>query len=122
MTLPRQLFRRRIADALASLVAQKHRTAKQIARTYSIDPSTAENLRKGHLSVPTLEKAVATDGWELWMALGEAVIGQPYDQHLQTLIERTAREQADRAWQRDRVRQMESRAAELGAVLHRPAA
>lgn len=122
MTLPRQLFRRRIADALASLVAQKHRTAKQIARTYSIDPSTAENLRKGHLSVPTLEKTVATDGWDLWMALGEAVIGQPYHQHLETVIEREARVQEQRAWERDRVHQMEIRAAELGAVLSRPGA
>lgn len=103
MPLPRQLFGRRIADALSSLIAQKHRTAKEVARAYGIDPATAENLRKGHLSVPTLDKAIASDGWDLWMSLGEAVIGQPYDQHLEQRIEETRRVQDRIAAQRRRV-------------------
>lgn len=122
MTLPRHLFPHRMADALCGLVSQKHGTAKRMARAYGIDPSTAENLRKGHLSVPTLEKVAKAEGWALWVALGEEMFGQTYPDHLQDIIERTAREQAARADERDRVRQMEVRASELGAVLSRPAA
>ena len=122
MPLDRQIFPRRIADALTDLIRQRHTTAKQAARAYGIDPSTAENLRKGHLSVPTLEKVAKAEGWALWVALGEEMFGQTYPDHLQDIIERTAREQAARADERDRVRQMEVRASELGAVLSRPAA
>ena len=122
MPLDRHIFPRRIADALTDLIRQRHTTAKQAARAYGIDPSTAENLRKGHLSVPTLEKVAKAEGWALWVALGEEMFGQTYPDHLQDIIERTAREQAARADERDRVRQMEVRASELGAVLSRPAA
>jgi len=120
MTLPRQLVPLRMAEALASLLSQRHTTAKQIARAYAIDPSTAENLRKGHLSVPTLEKVVKAEGWALWAELGREMIGHGYSEHLQSIIEREARVQEDRQAERARVRQMESRAAELGRVLSRP--
>lgn len=122
MPLDRQLFPKRMAEALAALLTQKHVTAKQIARAYQIDPSTAENLRKGHLSVPTLEKVVKAEGWALWAELGREMIGQSYPEHLETLIERTAREQEQRSWERDRVRQMEERALELDAVSRRTGA
>ena len=110
MPLDRQLFRRRIADALTDLIAQKHSTAKQAAKAYGIDPSTAENLRKGHLSVPTLEKVARTDGWAIWAALGEEIFGQTYEDHLQSLIEETRRAQENLARRRDHVRQLEARA------------
>lgn len=116
MPLDRQLFPKRMAEALAALLTQKHVTAKQIARAYQIDPSTAENLRKGHLSVPTLEKVVKAEGWALWAELGRELIGQSYPEHLQTIIERTDREQEQRSWERDRVRQMEERARQLDPV------
>lgn len=114
MTLDRQLFRRRIADALTDLISQKHTTAKQAARAYGIDPSTAENMRKGHLSVPTLEKVVQAEGWGLWAALGEELFGHSYDQHLEDIIEDTRRAQENLARRRDHVRQLEARAFGLG--------
>jgi hypothetical protein len=77
MPLDRQLFGHRIADALAALLAQRYPTAKQLARGIGVEPATAENLRKGHLSVPTLEKAVEAGGRELWNKLGDAIFGEP---------------------------------------------
>lgn len=119
MPLPRQLFGRRIADALAALISQKHTTAKQAARAYGLDPSTAENLRKGHLSVPTLEKVVAAEGWALWAELGREIIGQGYPEYLQAIIEAEANAQRERERHRDNVVRLETRARDLGAVLDR---
>jgi transcriptional regulator with XRE-family HTH domain len=76
MPLNRQLFRRSIAEALAELLSQKYASAKSMARALGIDPSTAENLRKGHLSVPTLEKALVAEGRDLWRRLGEEIFGE----------------------------------------------
>lgn len=112
----------RIAEALSSLLTRKHPTAKHMAKAYSIDPSTAENLRKGHLSVPTLEKVVRAEGWALWAALGEELTGQSYADHLQSIIEREADVQRDRESQRDAVRRMETRARDLGRILDGSAA
>lgn len=122
MTLDRQLFRRRIADALTDLISQKHKTAKQAAKAYGIDPSTAENLRKGHLSVPTLEKVARAEGWALWTALGEELFGQSYDEYLAHIIEREAHVQRERERTRANVVRLETRARELGHLLSRPAA
>lgn len=122
MPLDRQLFPRRMAEALSNLLGQRHSTSKQIARAYGLDPSTAENLRKGHLSVTTLEKVVQTEGWGLWAELGREMMGQTYPDYLQHVIEREAHEQERRAWERDRVRQMESRARDLGDILARASA
>ena len=119
MTLDRQLFRRRIADALTDLLSQRHKTAKQAAKAYGIDPSTAENMRKGHLSVPTLEKVARAEGWALWAALGEELFGQSYDQYLASIIEREAHAQKERERHRDNVVRLETRARQLGAVLAR---
>jgi transcriptional regulator with XRE-family HTH domain len=122
MPLDRQIFRRRMADAVTDLIRQKHTTAKQAARAYGIDPSTAENLRKGHLSVPTLEKVARAEGWALWAELGREIFGQTYADHLQSIIEQEAHEQAQREAARDQFRRLERRAAELVALHHRPAA
>lgn len=122
MPAPRQLFARRMAEALAVLLSQKHPTAKQIARAYKIDPTTAENLRKGHLSVPTLEKVVRVEGWSLWDELGAEMMGQTRIQHLQSVIEQEANEQAQREAARDQFRSLEERAAELVDLHHRSAA
>lgn len=119
MPLRQQLFGRRLAEAMTDLVRQKHATAKQAARAYGIDPSTAENMRKGHLSVPTLEKVARAEGWALWAALGEELFGQSYEQHLQVIIEETARAQEGLARRRDHVRQLEARAAGLAGVGNR---
>jgi len=122
MTLERQLFPRRMADALASLLSQRHGSAKRIAKTYKIDPSTAENLRKGHLSVPTLEKIVKVEGWALWAELGREMIGHGYPEHLQNIIEREANVQRDRERERDSVRRMEAVARDLVRLPDRSAA
>lgn len=119
MPLDRQLFGRRIACALSDLISQKHRTAKQAARAYGLDPSTAENLRKGHLSVPTLEKVVKTEGWALWAELGREIIGEGYPEYLQAIIEAEANAQKERERHRDNVVRLEARAANLGNLLDR---
>ena len=117
MPLDRQLFPRRMAEALANLLGQRHSSSKQIARAYGLDPSTAENLRKGHLSVTTLEKVLRIEGWRLWAELGREMTGESYDQYLQSVIEREAHVQEQRQRERDRIRAMESRARELGDLL-----
>ena len=122
MPINRHLIPLRMAEALAALLLQRHATAKQIARAYKIDPSTAENLRKGHLSVPTLEKVVKAEGWALWAELGRELIGHDYPEHLQIIIEREANVQRDREAARDRVRQMEDRARDLDRVRSGPPA
>lgn len=122
MPLPRQLFGRRMAEALASLLSQRHTTAKQIARSYKIDPTTAENLRKGHLSVPTLEKVVKAEGWALWAELGREMFGQDYHEYLQDIIERENHAQQERQRYRDNVVRLETRAHDLGAILDRKSA
>lgn len=122
MPLRQQLFGRRLADAMTDLIRQKHTTAKQAARAYGIDPSTAENMRKGHLSVPTLEKVARAEGWALWAALGEELFGQSYDEHLASIIESEAHAQKERERHRDNVVRLQSRARELGQLLHRQSA
>lgn len=119
MPLGQQLFGRRIADALNDLIRQKHSTAKQAARAYGIDPTTAENMRKGHLSVPTLEKVAKTEGWALWAALGEQLTGETYAEYLHRITEEHAHDQRARESERDRVRQMEQRARDASDFLAR---
>lgn len=113
MPLSRQLIGRRLAEALSDLLGQQHSTAKKIAKAYRIDPTTAENLRKGHLSVPTLEKVVRAEGWALWAALGEELLGTTYEQHLASKIEETRRAHDRLEERRAVVRDLEARAAEL---------
>lgn len=112
MPTDRQHFPRRMATALAGLLSRVHPTAKHMARAYQIDPATAENIRKGHLSIPTLEKVVAVEGWSLWAALGEELTGHTYDQHLENRIEETRRVKERLKARRERIRQMEARAGQ----------
>lgn len=114
-----------VGDAVRDLVRRRwqNNTAKHLERHWDLDPKTAKNVvGNGHVSERTLTKAIRAEGWSFVAALGEELTGQTYDQHLQNIIEETAREQEARERQRDRVRQMEVRARELGAVLSRPAA
>lgn len=114
-----------VGDAVRDLVRRRWQsnTAKHLERQWDLDPKTAKNVvGNGHVSERTLTKAIRAEGWSFVAALGEELTGQTYDQHLQNIIEETAREQEARERQRDRVRQMEVRARELGAVLSRPAA
>lgn len=87
MPLNRQLFRRSLAEALQDLLSQKYPTAKAMARGVKIDPSTAENLRKQHLSITTLEKALLAEGRELWNRLGDEIYGETFYQFEERRIE-----------------------------------
>lgn len=119
MPLARQLIPHRMADALCALLSQKHTTAKQMARAYKIDPATAENLRKGHLSVPTLEKVVKAEGWGLWAELGREMTGESYADYLHRITQRQADEQREREAQRDRIRTLETQAIHMGHLPRR---
>lgn len=114
-----------VGDAVRDLVRRRwpNNAAKHLERSWELDPKTAKNVvGNGNVSERTLTKAIRAEGWSFVAALAEELTGQTYDQHLQSIIEETAREQEARERQRDRVRQMEVRAAELGALLSRPAA
>lgn len=78
MPLDRQLFGRSMAEALASLLGQKYRSAKDLAIGVGIDISTAENLRKGHLSVTTLQKVLAKEGRALANRLLDELYGETF--------------------------------------------
>lgn len=92
MPVSRQLFRRSLAETLAELLGQHFPTAKALHRGIKIDISTAENLRKGHLSVPTLEKALDYGGRELWEKLGDELFGETFYQFEERRINAAIRE------------------------------
>lgn len=94
MPLNRQLFRRSMAEALSALLGQKYPTAKALHRGIGIDITTAENLRKKHLSVPTLEKALQAEGRDLWNRLGDELYGETFYQFEERRIETAMREAA----------------------------
>lgn len=126
MPADRQLFGFSPGEALADIARQKYASAKQLARAWGIDPTTAANVFKGHLSAPTLAKAVAAEGWSLWEALGTTLTGETYEQYeerrLQSIIEQaeTARENLIRL--RSRRAALDERARELDGTWSRAGA
>jgi hypothetical protein len=92
MPLDRQLFDRSIAEVLAKLLAQRYRTAKLMGRAVGIDPATAENLYKGHLSIPTLQKVMRAEGRDLWNKLGDELFGETFYQFEERRIAAAIRE------------------------------
>jgi len=75
---------RNLGDALA-VVAQKiwpHNTAKQAETEWGLDRSTGKNVVKGVAGGVVVTKAVRAqqekhdNGWALWDALGELIIGE----------------------------------------------
>lgn len=110
MPADRQLFGLAPGEALAEIARQKYRTAKDLARAWGIDPTTAANVFKGHLSAPTLAKAVAAEGWCLWEALGTTLTGETYEQYQERRLHRII-EQAETA--RENLIQLRSRRAAL---------
>lgn len=114
-----------IGDAVRGMVRRrwKNNAAKMIERTWDLDPKTARNVvGNGNVSERTLTKAVRAEGWAFLAALGEELTGQSYDQYLASIIEREAHAQKERERVRDNVVRLETRARELGAVLHRQSA
>jgi hypothetical protein len=104
----------------AARVRWPHNTAKHILRSWPVDPTTAENVTKGHASERTVTKAVKADGWDLWMALGELLIGHTYEAHLEGVIHERERARRRAETRRDNLRSLEARAAGLVALCDRP--
>jgi len=113
-----------IGDALRKLVRKrwKNNAAKQIESLWGIDAKTARNVvSTGNVSERTLTKAARAERWALWMALGEELFDEPYEQFLQAIIderERAARQAEER---RDTLRRLETSAARLVAIPDREA-
>jgi len=117
MPLEKQLFPRDLTAALAGFAAQKYRSAKHLAKAWGIDPSTAANLFRGHLSIPTLSKAIAAEGGDLWDALGREITGETYEQRQERRLKSIIKEAADARQNlhllRTRAALLDERAAEL---------
>lgn len=124
MPLDRQLFDRSMGELLAQFVRRRwpRDTAKHVSRAWEVEPATAANLIKGHASERTITKALKAEGWPLVMALGEAVTGRSYADHLQDIIHETERAREGAARRRDTFVSLEARAAELVAVPAGPVA
>lgn len=121
----RQLFRpaESLGEALKE-AARKLGSAKVVERRWDLDPTTAENVKKGAASARTVVKAVKAErdlgnAWELWDALGELLIGESRDEHeerkLQSIIEATELARS-RLEDRRRRRALLARAADVNAV------
>ena len=119
-----QLFGRSLGEALARMVRERwpRDTAKQVAKAWDLDPSTAANVCRGHASERTFTKAIKAEGWGILAPLGEAMTGQTYDQHLQLIIEETERARQRIESRRDQVIDLEARARALGNLGSRLAA
>lgn len=101
-----------MGEALAKMVRLRwpHGTAKQVARTWDLDQTTAANLIKGHASERTLTKAVRAEGWELLLALGQALTGQTHHEWEELKLQRIIEEATDA---QDRIRRLRTRASLL---------
>jgi hypothetical protein len=94
----RQLFGRTLGETLAKMVRQRwpHSTAKNVARAWGLDPTTAENLIRGHASERTITKALRAEGWELLSALGHALTGQTHHEWEEQRLRRSSRRPSGR--------------------------
>lgn len=107
-------FEKTVGDALRDLVRARYKNnaAKTIERQWGLDPKTAKNVvSQGHVSERTLTKAARAERWALWAALGEELFGQSYDEHLQQMIDETEKARDQLESRRQRLRDMEARAA-----------
>lgn len=110
-------FEKTVGDALRDMIRArfKNNAAKTIEGLWGLDPKTAKNVvSAGHVSERTLTKAARAEGWSLWKALGEELLGQSYEEHLQQLIRETelARDRIEH--RRSQVLDLEERARALG--------
>jgi hypothetical protein len=123
----RQLFRAldNLGEALLTVAkaAFPWNTANHVQRRWGFDPTTAENIAKGKGSAKSVVKAVKAEGvngWALWDALGELIIGESRDafdeRKLQIIIQETERVRTRIEARRVRRAELEARAARLGPV------
>lgn len=96
-------FVRDLREALGLYARRKWRrdTAKQAAKAWGLPHATAANLLKGHASDATVTRVLRAGGWRLASAVVGAVIGETYDDFLQSELEAIAHERA-RIEQQDR--------------------
>ncbi len=94
MPLQRQPAHPRLGELISRFVRDSYPrdTAKHVARRWGVSATTAANVVKGHVSIPTLTKALAAEGWGFWDKIGAAVTGETYAQFeeraLLTVIEK----------------------------------
>lgn len=119
---------RNVGDALAAIALRlfPEHTAKKIAARWRLDPETGRNVVKGKGGATVLTKAIVAErdehdsAWELWVALGESIIGEKIsayqERKLRQAIEST--ENAIRLHQESlaRSRALDERAAQLVAL------
>lgn len=127
----RRLFRplASLGEALRTAARSRwpHHTAKEAARAWDLDPSTADNLAKGIGSARTVVKAVRAEGpdaWSLWDALGELIIGESRDEYdervLALILQETALARQRLEDRKARRAALEARTYGLPAMDHRP--
>ncbi len=95
-----------IGAAVSELMTRcwRYNTAKHLVQAFGYEPSTAENVKKGHVSERSLTRMVHTqqsrsgNAWELWDALGAEVIGETREQYEERKL-RIIIEEAERAQQ-----------------------
>lgn len=95
MGLSPQLFPRTLGEVVAELARQQYPSAKALARAWSIDTKTAENVRDGHAGVRVLAAAISAEGWQFLEALGQTVTGETYEQYQERVLESKIQEVAN---------------------------
>ncbi len=114
-----------IGTAVAELMKRcwRYNTAKQLVLAFGYEPTTAENVKKGHVSERSLTRMVHTqqsrngDAWELWDALGAEVIGETRAQYEERKLRKLV-EEAERAQEGvQRLRTRRERLERLAAAL-----
>lgn len=114
-------FGKTIGDGLRDLIRKRWRNnaAKLIETKWGLDPKTAKNVvTSGHVSERTLTKAVKAERWALWMALGEEVLEEKYEDFLRGVQDEHERAAERTRQRRDDLRDLEARAASV-VDLHR---
>jgi len=108
-----------VGDALRELVRKRFRNnaAKTIETIWGLDPKTAKNVvGQGNVSERTLTKAVNAERWALWMALGEELFDEKYEQHLKAVVHEREQHRAAAEAHADHVRDLEAKASRLVRV------
>jgi hypothetical protein len=114
-----------IGEALKGIVRRRwhNNAAKLIEQQWGLDPKTAKNVvSSGNVSERTLSKAARAERWALWMALGEELFDETYDDYLRGVLDEFEQRKRRTAAHRDHIRSLEARAGSLLTALDRPQA
>jgi hypothetical protein len=92
-----QLFRRSFGEIIAELMKARfpRDTTKHIERRYDVEPSTARNVRRGHVSNQSITSILYGEGEDVFAlldALGEALTGVTRDQWEEAKVNKIIRE------------------------------